>query len=111
MEILHCAQMSNLAGKFLLSTDKLLSPAKSQTRRSAAESSDTYKRCRKAVSSMFTINFPLVPLFICCSKSRNSCCPSMRKHLGISAGRVSLAASLVEFDTVDGEKLEGDVDL
>jgi hypothetical protein len=35
----------------------------------------------------------------------------MRKHLGISAGRVSLAASLVEFDTVDGEELEGDVDL
>ena len=34
----------------------------------------------------------------------------MRKHLGFSARRVSLTASLVEFDTVDGEKLEGDIE-
>jgi hypothetical protein len=30
--------------------------------------------------------------------------------MNISAGRVSLTASLVEFDAVDGEELEGDVE-
>jgi hypothetical protein len=34
----------------------------------------------------------------------------MRKHLDIYAGRVSLAALLVEFDTVDSKELEGDVE-
>jgi hypothetical protein len=34
----------------------------------------------------------------------------MRKHLDIYAGRVSLAALLIKFNTVDSEELEGDVE-